>query len=215
MRTLPLATFALAGLLPAQSVPYISPAHFAITEGTSNNSYPFGTTEVPFRYQQIHDDVPLMVISGFSFRHNAFAGATQSAGFSVTIDAWISTATVPSAGASSTFDNNHGIDMIQCVTNRTVAVPANDLSEIPHPFMIDIPFDPSVIFVHLGAPGSLCWEVQLTARTNTLTTPFDAQNSSATLSLNPTLQSSRWGTGCIATGQTLPMQLTQTNTSMT
>lgn len=214
MRTLPLTALTLAGLLPAQQLPYVSPAHFTGAEGGSNNVYPFGATQTPFRYQQIHDDVPTMVISGIQFRNNVTPAGTQFAAFDVTIDAWISTATVPSASAGATFDLNHGVDKIQCVTNRTITIPANDPSAIPHPWTLDIPFDPSVVFAFAGAPASLCWEVQLTARTNTVNTPLDAVSGAGTTNVNPTLQSSRWGTGCRATGQTQPMLATQTNTSM-
>src|SRR5262245_720293 len=35
-----------------------SPTHFAKAEGPTNNNFPFGWPQAPFRYSQIHDDVP-------------------------------------------------------------------------------------------------------------------------------------------------------------
>jgi hypothetical protein len=213
MRFLPLAALALASVLSAQT-PYVSPAHFATTESLTNNTFPFGFTSTPFRYQQIHDDVPAMVISGLQFRHDSTSSGTVRPQFDITIDAWISTAATAASGAQSTFDNNHGLDKIQCVTNRTITTPTNDPSSLPGPWLLDIPFDTGVVFPFAGSPASVCWEVHVTARTNTGTIAFDAVTGSGTSPLNPPLAASRGGVGCIATGQTQPMLAAPTATAM-
>jgi hypothetical protein len=195
---------------------YVSPTHFNGVEGTSNNSFPFGgslATSTPFRYQQIHDDVPTSVIQGLSFRHETTSAGTVRAPFTVTIDAWISTSPRTSATPDVTFDNNHGVDKIQVVTNRTISVPGNDPSLVPNPFNIDIPFDTGVVFPFAGGGASLCWEVQVTARTNTASVPFDAIQNSGTSPANPAAISSRAFTGCLSTGRTQPMlAVAQSNT---
>ena len=208
----PATTLALlATALPAQ---YVSSPHFATAEGPSNNIFPFGSTASPFRYLQVHDDVPATVVFGLKFRHDNSATGPQRAPYSVTVDVWMSTAATTPATISTTFDNNHGLDKIQVVTNRTVNIPANDPLKIPQDWLIDIPFDPNVVFPFAGAPASLCWEVHVTARTNTSSVATDYVSSSATTAANPPLGATRGGTGCIATGQTLPMLAAPTNTAM-
>jgi hypothetical protein len=208
---LPFASLLLAAVLPAQ---YVSSAHFTAAEGTSNNVYPFGSTATSFRYLQIHDDVPAMVITGLKFRHDSSSSGTVRPAYTLTLDAWISTATVASASASTTFDTNHGLDKIQCVTNRTISVPANDPSKLPGDFLLDIPFDPSVVFPFAGNPASVCWEVQVTAHTNGSIVPYDSVGSSTTTAANPPLAATRGGVGCLATGQTQTMLVAPTATAM-
>lgn len=196
---------------------YVSPSHFTTVEGTSNNTFPFGgntATSTPFRYQQIHDDVPTSAIQGLAFRHETTSTGTVRAPFTVTIDAWISTSPLTSATPDITFDNNHGLDKIQVVTNRTISVPGNDPSLVPNPFTITIPFDAGVVFPFAGGGASLCWEVQVTARTNTASVPFDSFQNSGTSPANPAAIASRAFTGCLSTGRTQPILATaQTNTA--
>ncbi len=194
-------------LLPLTAVAqsYVSPAFYTNAEGLSNNVFPFGNTTVPFRYSQVHDDVPTMVVSGFKFRHNA-ATVTYPA-HSVTIDGWMSTAVSVSTAATSTFDNNHGLDKQQIVTNRTYNHPASDSTNVPGQFLLDYPFD--VPFFYVSTNGSLCWEVIVTAKTQTTSVTHD---SAAGAVANPTLQVSRGGTGCLATGRASVMSATGSST---
>ncbi|MFY9341273.1 MAG: hypothetical protein WAT39_02205 [Planctomycetota bacterium] len=181
-----------------------SPVHFGGAEGPANNVYPFGITTVPFRYSQIHDDVPLMVITGMAFRHNW--NPTAYPVHSITMDAWMSTAVTPATGMSTTFDNNHGPDKIQVVFNRTYTHVVSDPSNLPGQFVLDYPFD--VPFVFLGGGASLCWEVQITAKTNTGNIVYDAVSGAASTTTGPTnppIALGRFGTGCVSTGQTNPM----------
>ncbi|HEX6811961.1 MAG TPA: hypothetical protein VF384_10100 [Planctomycetota bacterium] len=182
-----------------------SPAHFGTAECPSNNIYPFGSTATPFRYSQIHDDVPLMVIFGMAFRHNW--SPSVYAAHSITMDAWLSTAVTGSSAMSTTFDNNHGVDKTHVIVNRTYNHPPSDPTDLPGDFVLEYVFD--VPFVFLGAPASLCWEVQITARTNTGNIVHDAvSGSSATAAGNPALQVGRFGTGCLSTGVANPMGAT-------
>jgi hypothetical protein len=185
-----------------------SPVPFGVAEGPDNNVFPFGFTATPFRYSQIHDDVPLMVIFGMAFRHDSGPWGAFP-GYSVTMDAWMSTAVTASSGMSTTFDNNHGPDKTQVIINRTYTLPPSDSSNLPGQFVLDYPFD--VPFVFLGAPASLCWEVQITARTNTGNIIHDSVSGlPSTASTNPWMPVGRFGTGCLSSGMGSPMGATAT-----
>jgi hypothetical protein len=203
LRSLPLL---VAGTALAQ-VPYVSPAHFATTEAPANNTFPFGYAATPFRYQQIHDDVPAMAITGLAFRHNAGPLGMIAPPFTVTLDAWISTAATSSQTAYATFDLNHGPDRVQCVTNRTITIGGNDPIQLPSEWTVQLPFDPGIALAFTGAPASVCWEVQITARTNTSSVAFDAVPGGSTIPTNPNLAATLGGVGCIASGQLLPMRV--------
>ncbi|MBL8753175.1 MAG: hypothetical protein JNK15_07730 [Planctomycetes bacterium] len=190
----------------------MSPTHFANAEGPANNFYPFGSTVAPFRYSQIHDDVPAMVISGMSFRHNW--NANVYAVHSITMDAWVSTAATASAAMSSTFDTNHGVDKTQVVFNRTYTLANSDPSNLPGAFVLDYPFD--VPFVFPGGGASLCWEVHVTAKTQTGSVFYDAVSASSSTTsgpANPAVAIGRFGTGCTATGMATPMTATATQST--
>ena len=188
-----------------------SPAHFANAEGPLNNVAPFGSS-VPFRYSQIHDDVPAMVITGMSFRHDYYQFTTLTyPGYSLTMNAWMSTAVTGSSGMNTTFDLNHGPDKIQVVTNRTYTLPPSDPSNLPGQFVLDYPFD--VPFTFQGSPASLCWEVQITANTATTSIAYDAvQASSLTSGANPAMAIGAFGVGCVSSGAQSPMTATATQT---
>lgn len=195
---LPSLLFATTSLIAQQ----FSPPHFANAEGSSNNVFPFGNTTVPFRYSQIHDSLPAMLVSGMSFRHNA-ATVTYPA-HSVTIDAWVSTATVAAGGMGTAFDNNHGVDKQQVIFNRTYTHPASNPADVPGQFVLDYPFD--VPFAFGG--GSLCWEVHVTAKTQATSITHDSASASTTTAANPAMVVSRFGAGCLATGASNPMAAT-------
>lgn len=204
MKALTLITLCFAGTLAAQTV---SPVLYTNCEAPSGNIYPFGNTQVPFRYVQVHDDVPApMVIQAIAFRHSAATGVIPA--HTITMDAWMSTATTTAGTMSTTFDSNHGLDKIQVVTNRTYNVPAYDPFELPGLFVIDYPLD--VPFVYLGT-GSLCWEVQVTAKTLTTQFFYDYCGSLAPTSNNPALAANRAGNGCLSTGRTAAMGLAPTS----
>ena len=185
---------------------FVSPAHFTSAEGTASITAPFGSTAVPVRYLQIHGDVPAMTVSGMAFRWECDPTGVTYPPFSVTLDAWISTAAVTAANPSSTFDANHGPDKVQVATHRTIAIPGSDPSLMPSPFVLDIPFD--VPFPFAGSPASLCWEVQITARTNTLAAAFDGALNVVSVAINPPLFATRGFAGCLTTGHVTPITIT-------
>jgi len=199
-------SIALTCLLPAAALAQtVSPTFYANAEGLTNNVFPFGNTTVPFRYSQVHDDVPSMVVNGLRFRHNATT--TTYAAHTVTCDGWMSTALTPSTGATGTFDNNHGLDKLQVITNRTYSHPASDSTNVPGQFVLDYPLDAP--FFYANTAGSLCWEVIVTGKTQTASVVHDAVS---TVSANPALQVGGGGLGCIATGRTAVMSASGTST---
>lgn len=179
------------------SAQFVSPPHYTNAEGTSNNVFPFGNTTVPFRFEQVHDNVPAMAITGLAFRHNA-AAVTYPA-HAVTIDAWVSTATVSSGTATNDFDTNHGSDKAQVVINQTFNHPASDSRCVPGDFILRYPLQAPFVFAGVG---SVCWEVQVTAKTQTTSVTHDALAGNV---VNPPLQVGRGGLGCLATGRTAAM----------
>lgn len=203
MRTVPILSLIFASALSAQ---YVSPVEATNAEGLSNNVFPFGNTTVPFRFSQVHDDTPGGVISGLAFRHNLTT--VTYAAHSITCDIWVSTAVTTSAAVSTTFDNNHGLDKFQVVTNRTYNHPASDPNCAPGAFLLQYPFDTPFVF-----PGgaSFCWEAQVTAKTQTSNVTHDAVTANST---NPSLQVGRFGVGCLATGRTTAMGASGGSTSM-
>lgn len=206
MRSLPVLLFTLA--LPAQG--FVSPAHFTATEGTGSSTLPFGTQSLPARYMQVHDGVPAQTIVGIAFRHDT-AGIVRPA-HTLTLDVWMSTAAGAAASTVATFATNHGPDLRHVVSNRTVAVPANDPSRLPGAFLLDLPFDPGQDFVFAGGGASLCWEVQVTANSATTTSiPFDAVLTQGATPANPNFAGTRAFTGCLATGRTQPMSIVSAN----
>lgn len=197
---------AVAGLFLAAGAAaqfVVSPAHFTSAEAPANNSYPFGVATTPFRYLNIHDDLVGIprTIRGMSLRRNYNSAA--SAAYTITFDAWMSTALTTGTTPDATFDNNHGSDKTQIVFNRTYNFPASPVQLVPEEWTHLMPFD--VPFTYLGL-GSLCWEVQVTARTNTASYYYDA--ASGTGNTNPQLAARSFGTGCLATGRTSAMSAT-------
>lgn len=202
MRLASLSSLLLCSLVSAQ---YVSPSFYTTAEGTANNVFPFGNTTVPFRFEQVHDNVPAMSISGVAFRHNATT--TVYPAHSVTIDAWMSTASVTSGTATNDFDTNHGGDKVQVAAAQTYNHLASDPRCVPGEFILRYP---TTAFAFAGGANSVCWEVHVTAKTQTGSIVHDAISGPAVA--NPPLQVGRGGLGCISTGQTLAMLATGSST---
>lgn len=199
--------------LAASAQSHVSPNHFAAVEGTSNSMLPFAAPSLPCRYLQVHDQLPAATLHGLAFRYEANNGLQP--GFSVTLDAWVSTAATTAATTSTVFANNHGPDKIQVVNNRTLVMPANDPFQLPSPFSLDVAFDPGVSFAFAGGGAGLCWEILVTSHTNTSGALADAVFALSSFASNPPPAGTRAGSGCKATGRTQPMSAVPGNSPMT
>lgn len=185
-----------AGSLRAQRT-VVSPQAYAQREAPSSNAFPFGSVSTQFRYLNVHDDLagnPRTILA-FALRRGATTSTTTIGASTVTLDGFMSTAATTGATVDVTFDNNHGADKLQVLTNRTISFPAAGTGVIPYPFLYQLPLD--VPFTFAGA-GGLCWEVRITGRTNATSNFHDYVGGSST---NPTMAVSRYGDGCVATGR--------------
>ncbi|GEM_PF-6691160 len=108
------------------------------------------------------------------------------------VSLWISTAKVTSSTASTVYASNHGADLLQVLNKTNVKFPAaSKPATPPAPFTQVIPF-PSKPFIYKGK-GSLAWEIRVYSTTSNTFRPLDSQNAYSTYS--------RFGKGCLATGQ--------------
>jgi hypothetical protein len=200
------AVLLLTPFLSAQGA--VSPRHFTHAEGNSYSDAPFGTTTNPYRYLQIHGDVPAMTISSLAVRRDVTASAAAEAGYGIIADVFLSTAASTVAAPSPTFDSNHGTDKTQVASFKFVNFPATANGPMPRPFEYKIAFDRPFVY---GATGPLCWEIRIQSRQNQNNPYHDLVTGSST---NPPVQVNSIGTGCRASGYTSPLFLTQsTNTN--
>jgi hypothetical protein len=205
--TAPLLVLSLA---PAQSV--VSPGHFTSAEASSQNRFPFGETSQLFRYLQVHDDLQgtPRPIRTMTWRRGAGTCGTACTNpypaYTISLNAWCSTATTTATTLVAAFDTNHGTDKVQVITSKTFNFPATSTAEVPAPFVYRITFD--VPFIYLGM-APLCWEVQVTGRTNATALYFDAASGSST---NPPMPMGSFGAGCTATGRGAAMTAVPTAT---
>jgi hypothetical protein len=121
----------------------------------------------------------------------------------------MSTAVTTSSTISTTFDNNHGADKTQVITNKQFNVPASDPDNLPHKFDVSFPFDVGFPF---AGQGSLCWELQVTARTVSITVDyFSGMNANPNLAI---LSLTALKPGCLATGRATRMGATAATVAM-
>ncbi len=180
----------LTGPAFGQTKYIVSPQANTTVEGSSNNTFPFYNK--PFTYMQIHDDLAgrPRIIREISFRGD---GSFNVKAATFTISLWISTAKVTSSTATTMYSSNHGADLTQVLNKVKISLPASPKpASPPAPFTQVIPF-PTKPFIYKGK-GSLAWEVRVYSSTSLTSRPLDAQSSSSLYK--------RFGTGCIATGQT-------------
>jgi hypothetical protein len=202
----------LVALVPAQGI--VSPAHFTHAEGNAPNRYPFG--EHPnhvFRYLQVHDDTQGTPRPIRSLAWRRWGAPCTTGGctviypaYQVTLDAWCSTAATTSATAVAQFDANHGGDKVKVIDNKTFNFPVGAPGQVPQPFAYKITFD--VPFIYLAA-APICWEVNVHAKTNTIQLYHSGASGSQS---SPQLATAPFGTGCRATGQSVPMSAVGSST---
>lgn len=190
--------------LTAQTV--VSPAHFERAAAPGSSSLPIGTSALPVRYLQVHDDLggTPRTIHGIDLRRDS-AGTSSYGAFTVTLDAFLSNAVTTASSVNATFDLNHGLNRVQVATARVISFPATVHGKVPAPFVYQMPFDTPFLF---NGTGSLCWEVRITSRTAPGPIALDlAQGSDQ----NPPLALNPLGSGCRATGAAAPLTLGATS----
>ncbi|MEZ5966244.1 MAG: hypothetical protein R3F56_20580 [Planctomycetota bacterium] len=143
----------VAGLAAAHaSAQVYLPRSMATQEGGASTALPFGIDQ-PLRMLSIydHDEVPWSaptLVSALDLRaDNDVPNSTQFAAKQY-IDMWVvmSTAGRTSATASTTFDDNHGLDRVVVYSGR-LALPAQPATaQAPRPCNIAIPFSQPFYF---------------------------------------------------------------------
>lgn len=181
----------------------VQPVEFTAAEGNYTNHNPWGDQSGSAHYLQIHDFVPgdALPIIGLAFRRN---GRDQNAYPAYSLDLVLSLAPALTTAAAPlpTFTANHA-RATTIVFNGRIDFPAtNQPAALPAPFHYRIPF--AVPFPWSG--GALCWDAEI--RNSTLTTRlfFDAVDAASAIA-NPLPEVTVVGTGCVASGQTLPLQV--------
>jgi hypothetical protein len=205
MQTLLRSSLVLFLLPPIAAQSVVSPREYTSAEAPANNSYPFGVSTQVIRYVGIHDDLqgtPLL-IKGMSMRRNGTSTTPIYPAYTITLDAWCSLAATTSTTPNTTFDNNHGSNKMQVVTNKTFNFPQADYGFVPSPFLHSVVFDTPYPYL---ASAPLCWEVQRTAITLAASIFHDGATNSA--NTNPPMAFTPFGTGCKVSSQNVAMTAT-------
>lgn len=177
-----------------------SPGHFAGAEGNARAGAGLGSTALPCRQLQIHEDLAgaPMVIRGLALRRDGGAAGAY-APFGIVGSLFLSTARA--AALDANFDANHGPDRIQVLASSQVAFPATLPGIPPRPFEYVLPFALPFLF---GGQGPLCWDLLVLARGNAFPVDLDAADG---IDANPSSPYGTEGAGCLATGQGAPFAL--------
>ncbi|MCA8957138.1 MAG: hypothetical protein KDC87_13770 [Planctomycetes bacterium] len=208
-----LVPFVLLATLSAQA-PLVSPAFYAVEEGTTTATLPFGntrsTTGFPQHSQQVIGGLqgPARVFRSLSFRRDGtFAENTLFDARTVDLDLHLGHGTY--ASASATFSANYATPRQQVFARRGLSLPSlvTQPRVVPAPFLVSIPFDTP--FPYSGTQD-LVWEVnaysQLTGAGSL--TPVDASFSGMNLVMPSGYTMN--GQGCTAQGTTNEVQLRST-----
>lgn len=202
-----LAALLLTGALAAQSI--VSPVHFAATEGNASTFAVLGSNATPDHQLQIHGDLVgtgPRTINRLSFRRDGF-NRTSYSGFTAIVDVWMSNAITTPGAPSATWANNHGPNLTKVADQIRVDVPPSTWNSMPGPFEFTIQFTRPFFY---DALTPLCWEIVVTQRTNSFGIPCDVAQASH---VNPLAAGALIGTGCTASGYSVPARLTATTAS--
>ncbi|MFO1052317.1 MAG: hypothetical protein U1F36_08900 [Planctomycetota bacterium] len=209
MESLPRLAIAFSGaiLLPfacltAQTTT-VSPAHFAEVQAPFSDLQSLGSVAPLARFLQIHEGLPTVTtpLTSIAFRRRASSASAPA--FGVELDLRVSRPATFASAPSATFASNHSRFSAQVVARRMVQFPASAPARaLPLPFEYEIPFDSPFL-----VPSSICWEMKIYSRTNTSALPFDLGSAQQGDS-NPSGEVLTFGTGCIATGRSVPMTTT-------
>lgn len=202
-----IGAFACAGaLFPvallAQTQTIVSPIAATTTEGGSGNSFPWVNTTIR-RYMQVHSDLQgsVRVIQKLAWRRDGTAAFGSG---SRTVD--VELAMGPSVDydkVSFVTSSNYTAAPTVVLPRQVVNLPSLTSTTSPAAFEIALPL--ATPFTYLGS-GSLAWEAKVFSNVavGTYTSVLDAHGPGITAGTTP----STTGTGCVATGQAQPMQLT-------
>ena len=141
-RTTHAAASTLLLALSASAQGFVSPANFATMEGNLADSATIGgTTNGRYLFIQGDADGAPRSIRGITFRRDGVT-TTPAEAFSMTVNAWISTAATNPTTPSATFASNHGADKIQVLSFRVINFPATTSAlPLPAAFQYTIAFD--------------------------------------------------------------------------
>ena len=197
-----LAGLTLAAWPAAQSV---SPANFGNAEASTSATGPLGQNSTTgWRHIQVHDDLngSPRTFTSLSFRRDRTASLGYNR-YTLQVTLRMSDAATTSGTIDSTFDNNHGTNVLTVVNNRQITFPSTAPGSAPAPFVYEIPFD--VPFRYSGS-GSLAWEIRVSSSAGMLTSySFDAASSSST---SPPMGVIAYGQGCRHSSRLRNMSLT-------
>jgi len=206
---LPLAVLAVSAALAAQTQ-ITSPAGLLTTEGSSNHTYMlFAKPEM--RWQQIDgtNRQTMIPIRNIGWRRD-FGAAVNTAYAARTMDnfeIWLANGDTVTCQVTN-LDLNYVSAATQVLGPKKISVPdwSQKPASSPDAWSILLPLDKPWLY---GGQHDLLWEVRMTANTGGGTDyPFDFQ--SVSVPANTSNSGLVLGTGCLATGQTVPAALLST-----
>jgi hypothetical protein len=192
---------ALGCALPAQVV--VSPVHFTKAAGNSNGYAGVGNYASTSRHLQVHDDLAgaARTIHGIAFRRETPSNSSTVAANTLICDLVLSTAATGASAPNATFDANHGADKATLASFQFYQLPASAPAGASMPFEYSLPLPTPFAF---GGQGGLAWEIRVHSSNTGGGILLDACSGTGT---NPLPAVATLGTGCKATGDTLPITL--------
>ena len=177
-------------LVPLAAQGFVSPSHFARTEGNSADASYLSSSRTPVHVLQIHDDVPARMIRGIAFRRDGGTNSRAYAASSIIFDLEVSNAATTSASPNANFAANHGSNKVKVSSFSIARMPKSEPGESPAPFLFKLPFQTPFNY---NGQGSLCVDITVRSRANAAAFAADVARISST---NPASHSKYWGMGC-------------------
>jgi hypothetical protein len=192
---------ALAAALCAQNYT-VSPLAYTNTAGNGGNTIPWWSAT--HHYMQLHGDLRgrVLVTQGISLRRQPSGTFTTAVARTVDLEMFCGPCNV--LAPSATYANNYTSPATRVFNRKMANLPDwTQPASSPAPWNLVVAFDTP--FVHTGA-SDLAWEALIYSTTSSGTYPTDAYSGSvAATNVNS-------GTGCIATGRTTAMAISNRTT---
>lgn len=196
------ASASLILLVGAGLVAQTSPRHFALAEAPASTRSPLAIVATLSRTLQIHDDLPIRrsSIRGLAFRRDGTRRETFDA---LSLNLSLSMSLGSTATPDPVFDQNHGTNRVQVVAPRQFNFPQRPpVNTLPAPFdyvvLFDAPFVPGLLL------RPVVWDLTKHSGTTPVTPPaFDFVGNAG--DADPEVTEYLFGTGCLATGRSVPM----------